>query len=127
MKRRIFISTVTAAGIIAACKPGFAQQQAKTGIELNELLSVTEVPAIAVAGIIDGRQWQRVAGVKSITERVPVTADTLFPAASLSKPVFAWAVRDLVKQEGLTGPNLCRTTPTSGSLAMANSLRLNMP
>ena len=99
MKRRNFISTVTAAGIFAACKPAFAQQQpAKTDIELNELLSVTEVPAIAVAGIIDGRPWQRVAGVKSITERVPVTADTLFPAASLSKPVFAWAVRDLVKQ-----------------------------
>ena len=98
MKRRTFISSVTAAGILATCRSGFAQPQAKTDVELNELLSVTDVPAIAVAGIINGRPWQRVAGVKSVTGRVPVTTDTLFPAASLSKPVFAWAVRDLVKQ-----------------------------
>jgi CubicO group peptidase (beta-lactamase class C family) len=98
MKRRTFISSVTAAGILATSRPGFAQPQAKTDIELNELLSVTDVPAIAVAGIINGRPFQRVAGVKSVTDKVPVIADTLFPAASLSKPVFAWAVRDLVRQ-----------------------------
>ena len=97
MKRRAFISTLTAAGIIALGRPGFARPQAKTDLELNELLSVTEVPAIAVAGIISGRPFQRVAGVKSVTDKVPVTVETLFPAASLSKPVFAWAVRDLVK------------------------------
>lgn len=98
MKRRNFISAVTAAGIFAACKPGIAQSPKKAEVELDELLSVTDVPAIAVAGIIDGRPLQRVAGVKSVTDKVPVSADTLFSAASLSKPVFAWAVRDLVQQ-----------------------------
>ncbi len=98
MKRRTFISTLTAAGIFAACKPGVAQAQVKADIDLVELLSVTEVPAIVVAGTINGRPFQRVAGVKSVTDKVPVTADTYFSAASLSKPVFAWAVRDLVKQ-----------------------------
>lgn len=98
MKRRDFISALSAAGILAAGKPAIPQPQAKTDVELDELLSVTDVPAIAVAGVINGRSWQRVAGVKSVTDKVPVTADTYFPAASLSKPVFAWAVRDLVKQ-----------------------------
>lgn len=98
MKRRTFISTVTAAGALAACKPGIVLSQANAGIELTELLSITDVPAIAVAGIINGRPFQRVAGVKSVSDKLPVTADTYFPAASLSKPVFAWAVRDLVSQ-----------------------------
>lgn len=71
-----------------------------------------------MSGIINGRPLQRVAGVRSVTDKLPVTADTYFPAASLSKPVFAWAVRDLVSQGklewskplqdytdlGLTGP-----------------------
>lgn len=65
---------------------------------MDELLGVTDTPAIAIGGVIDGRPFQRVAGVKSVTDRVPVTADTNFSAASLSKPVFAWAVRDLVRQ-----------------------------
>lgn len=98
MKRRTFISTVSAAGVFAACKPGLAQLQAKAELDLDELLSVTDTPAIAVAGIINGRPFQRVAGVKSVSDKVPITADTYFSAASLSKPVFAWAVRDLVKQ-----------------------------
>lgn len=98
MKRRTFISTTTAAGIFAACKPGIAQPQSKADVEFDELLSVTDTPAIAAAGTINDRPFQRVAGVKSVTDKVPVTADTLFSAASLSKPVFAWAVRDLVKQ-----------------------------
>lgn len=98
MKRRNFIASVTAAGILAAWKPGLAQSQAKTDVELNELLAVTEVPAIAVAGTINGQPFQRLAGVKSTTDRVPVTADTNFPAASLSKPVFAWGVLDLIKK-----------------------------
>ena len=98
MKRRTFISTLTTAGIFAACRPGIAQQRAKTDFDLDELLAVTDTPAIAIGGVIDGRPFQRVAGVKSVTDRVPVTADTNFSAASLSKPVFAWAVRDLVRQ-----------------------------
>lgn len=98
MKRRNFISTITAVGILAACRPVIAQPRQKTNLDLNELLSVTDTPAIAVAGIIDGRPYQSIAGVKAVSDKTPVTADTYFPAASLSKPVFAWAVRDLVAQ-----------------------------
>lgn len=99
MKRRTLLSTLTAAGIAAAFKPAFgAQQQRTSKLDLPSLLAVTEVPAIAVSGIIRGRPVQHLAGVRSVSNRVPITPDTYFPAASLSKPVFAWAVRDLVRQ-----------------------------
>lgn len=99
MKRRNFISAMTAAGLFAAApKRGFAQNRTGTNLDLDVLLAVTEVPAIAVGGIAAGRQIQHVAGVRSVTDRAPLTADTYFSAASLSKPVFAWAVRNLVTQ-----------------------------
>lgn len=101
MKRRAFSSTLALAGAFAVCRPGTAairQPQTKSKLDLDTLLAVTEVPAIAVAGIVDGKPLQYLTGVRSVTDRVPVTNDTYFPAASLSKPVFAWAVRDLVRQ-----------------------------
>lgn len=100
MKRRAFLSTLAAAGVTTTFRPTSAttQSQAKTKLDWDALLAVTQVPAIAVAGIIDGKPFQRFAGVKSAANSVPIKADTWFSAASLSKPVFAWAVRDLVKQ-----------------------------
>jgi CubicO group peptidase (beta-lactamase class C family) len=102
MQRRAFFSTLAAAGVVTACRPAAAavsrQSQAKPTFDLDTLLAVTEVPAIAVAGTIDGKPFQRFAGVGATASKVPVTADTYFPAASLSKPVLAWAVRDLVRQ-----------------------------
>ncbi len=100
MKRRTLLSTLTAAGIATAFRPAFgaAKQQRTRKLDLPSLLAVTEVPAIAVSGIIRGRPVQHLAGVRSVSGRVPITPDTYFPAASLSKPVFAWAVRALVRQ-----------------------------
>ncbi len=65
---------------------------------LEALLAVTEVPGIAIAGVIDSKPFQTFAGVRASVDRVPITSDTWFSAASLSKPVFAWAVRDLVQK-----------------------------
>src|SRR5688572_3796833 len=99
MQRRTFFTTLIGAGVVAAYKPAAATRQqrspAKSKLDLDTLLAVTEVPGIAVAGIINGKPIQIFAGVSSATNRVPVTADTYFPAASLSKPVFAWAVREM--------------------------------
>lgn len=61
------------------------------------MLEVTRVPGVAVAGIKDALPYQLFAGVER-AGGPPITARTRFPAASLSKPVFAWAVQNLVKQ-----------------------------
>lgn len=51
------------------------------------------VPGLAIAVINGGKpSWSRGFGVKKAGEPVPVTTDTLFGAASLSKPVFAYGI-----------------------------------
>ena len=52
------------------------------------MMETTKVPAIAVAGTLDGKPFQLTGNAR---------VDTGFPAASLSKPVFAWAVRALAR------------------------------
>jgi CubicO group peptidase (beta-lactamase class C family) len=61
------------------------------------MLEVTRVPGVAVAGMKDEGPYQLFAGVER-AGGPPVTDRTRFPAASLSKPVFAWAVQSLAKQ-----------------------------
>ena len=99
MRRRTFLSTLTAAGIVTTFRPTIgAAQQRSSKLDLPSLLAVTEVPAISVSGMIRGKPVQHFAGVRAVSDRVPITPDTYFPAASLTKPVFAWAVRNLIRQ-----------------------------
>ena len=66
---------------------------------LNALLDVTSVPGFAVGVLRDGRlAWERYQGVTEAGTRHHVSADTLFPAASLGKPVFAYAALRLAEQ-----------------------------
>lgn len=59
------------------------------------------VPGVSIAVIHEGRiEWARGFGVTG-TGGAPVTANTLFQAASISKPVFALAVLRLVDGEKL--------------------------
>lgn len=57
------------------------------------------VPGVAVA-LVEGGQltWAGEFGVLSARSRAPVTSETIFEAASLSKPVFAYAVLQLVER-----------------------------
>lgn len=60
---------------------------------LPQLMEWAAVPGLAVAIIKDGRlAWSRGFGVKKGGEKDAVTTDTLFGAASLSKPVLAYAI-----------------------------------
>jgi CubicO group peptidase (beta-lactamase class C family) len=72
----------------AAINPPAATFQA----DLPHLMAIAEVPGIAVS-VVHGRRvvWQYQHGVADINTARPVSADTLWPAASLSKPVFALA------------------------------------
>src|SRR5262245_7690466 len=61
------------------------------------LMKEGDVPGLAVALVRNGElAWQRGFGVKSVKTNEPVDDDTVFEAASLSKPVFAYAVLKLV-------------------------------
>lgn len=60
---------------------------------LPRMLEWGNVPGLSVALIADGKlTWSQGFGVKKAGSSEPVTDDTVFGAASLSKPVFAYAV-----------------------------------
>lgn len=60
---------------------------------LPELMEWANVPGMAIATLKDGKlAWSQGFGVTKAGETNPVTADTLFAAASLSKPVLAYAI-----------------------------------
>jgi CubicO group peptidase (beta-lactamase class C family) len=68
-------------------------------VPLEERMQHHRTPGVSIAVIADGRlDWARGFGVRTAGESAPVTDDTLFQAASISKPVFALAVMRLVAQ-----------------------------
>lgn len=70
--------------------------------ELPRLMRIAGVPGAAIA-VVDGGKlaWSRSFGVKNILTRDPVREDTLFEAASMTKPVFAYVVMRLVDEKRL--------------------------
>jgi len=69
---------------------------------LREWLRPAATPGAAVAFIEGGRPAAfACAGVRDLQSRNPITPATVFEAASLSKPVFAWAVLRLAAEGGL--------------------------
>ena len=66
---------------------------------IPEMLDSAEVQGMSLAVIETGQlAWVRGFGVKNAETKAPVTEATIFQAASLSKPVFAFAVFKLVEQ-----------------------------
>ena len=64
-----------------------------------ELLRDATIPGLSLALIRDGKTyWTHAFGVRDEKTGLPVTEDTIFEAASLSKPVFAYGVLKLVDQ-----------------------------
>src|SRR5437773_731069 len=87
-------------------KPSLAPLQTKVKKEqvmarleqsIPPLMKEADVPGLSLALVRDGELvWQHSFGVKNSKTKEPVTDGTLFEAASLSKPVFAYAVLKLV-------------------------------
>lgn len=95
------VAAFALAGLIAGCssipresvdaddKPDFAAMEELVRREMK----AAEVPGLSLAIIRDGEVVYRGAfGVKSVETGEPITIETLFEAASLSKPVFAYFV-----------------------------------
>jgi CubicO group peptidase (beta-lactamase class C family) len=67
--------------------------------DVPELMKKGGVPGLAIAVIRDGKtMWLHGFGMKEVKTGQPVTGETVFEAASLSKPVFAYGVLKLLEQ-----------------------------
>jgi CubicO group peptidase (beta-lactamase class C family) len=67
--------------------------------DLPRLMRIAAVPGLAIAVVEDGRlAWTRGFGVKNVQTGDPVTDETLFEAASMTKPVFAYVAMRLVDE-----------------------------
>jgi CubicO group peptidase (beta-lactamase class C family) len=67
-------------------------------MELVERMRFHKVPGVSIAVIQDGRvEWARGFGVKEAGKSDPVTPETMFQAASISKPITALAALRLVQ------------------------------
>src|SRR6185369_2724669 len=97
MHRRTFVGLMAGAAVCAPGKFTMETRAESKPPDTARMLEVTRVPGVAVAGMKDEQPYQLFAGVER-AGGPPVTHRTFFPAASLSKPVFAWAVQDLAKQ-----------------------------
>jgi len=71
----------------------------ETGIP--DLMEKAEIPGLQIAVVRKGKVvWHKGFGIKNATTNTPVTDETIFEAASLTKPFFAYAVMMMV-DEGL--------------------------
>lgn len=99
---------------------------AKLQTDIPPLLQQADVPGLSIALIRNGKLvWSGAFGVSNADTKKPVDANTVFEAASLSKPVFAYAVMKLV-DEG----KLALDSPLNGYLGnnydVVNDDRINL-
>ena len=97
MNRRMFVGLMAGAAVCSTGRFTTETRAESKPPDVARMLEVTRVPGVAVAGIKEAGPYILFAGVQR-AGGPPVTPGTRFPAASLSKPVFAWAVQNLVKQ-----------------------------
>ena len=64
---------------------------------LPRLLELAAVPGISLASVDEGRVFPKAAGRASLLPRRGVGEETVFEAASLGKPLFAYALLRLVE------------------------------
>ncbi len=78
--------------------PVFIEGDATWTIE--ERMEHYGIPGVSIAVINNGKiEWTKTYGVTDKESKSPVTTETLFQAASISKPVTAYGVLTLVEQE----------------------------
>jgi CubicO group peptidase (beta-lactamase class C family) len=92
---------IIAAGLLAGAAVSAASHPVGSIIDeiTPPLMEEWKVPGVSVALIEDFRvTWTGQYGVKTATDPRPVTAETIFEAASMSKPAYAYVVMHLVKE-----------------------------
>src|SRR5690348_12687861 len=64
--------------------------------DVGQLISLARVPGLSMAVLRNGVASLTTAGVRNARDGAPIDQETIFDAASLSKPVFAYAVLQLI-------------------------------
>jgi CubicO group peptidase (beta-lactamase class C family) len=100
MKFVRFLAGLCAAIIFSSCtQPGKVATETEEPLPVAEILKAGVVPGAALARIAGGQvTGVEVYGVANAKTGAPVTPDTIFEAASLSKPVFTYAVMKMVER-----------------------------
>lgn len=106
-KRMIFVSTLILLGfLLSACGmgqvvPADSPDEVAQRLDpvIQNLMSRSRVPGTAVALVHNGEvTWAQVYGLADKEIGTPVTPETVFQAASVSKAVSAWGVMKLVEE-----------------------------
>ncbi len=105
-RRDFLLSSTIAAGAVA--RPAVAVRCVEGGdrawippeeflADLPRIMNLASVPGLSIAVVEDGTvAWTRAIGFANADTKTPVAADSVFPAASLGKPVFSYVVQKLV-------------------------------
>jgi len=94
------------------------------GWTIQERMKFYKVPGVSIAVINDFKvEWARGYGVKDIETNEPVTTETLFQAASISKPVTAMTALKRVEQGKISLDQNVNDKLTSWKLLITNSPR----
>lgn len=92
---------------------------------IPQLMAAADVPGLSIALIRDAELvWHKGFGLRNTVTKSPVTDDIVFEAASLSKPVFAYAVLKLV-DSGILDLDTPLTKYLPGSYDVGDDARLN--
>jgi CubicO group peptidase (beta-lactamase class C family) len=127
-----FLLAVNPAAMVSLCAWLCAIGSGPTqAADLEQLLRDGRVPGLSYALIRDGQIAEtRAIGVGDVSTGTPIDADTIFEAASLSKPVFAYAVLQLIDQGVLSldtplskyVPDYVTDDPRAASITVRNVL-----
>jgi CubicO group peptidase (beta-lactamase class C family) len=113
VRTSIFLALATSLSLaprLQSQTPATDPSVAKLESDIPDLMKKAQIPGLSIAVIRNGKtSWLKSFGVRDTKTNAPVTADTVFNAASLSKPVFAYGVLKLVDQ-GKIGLDVPLTT-----------------
>ncbi|HTH53683.1 MAG TPA: serine hydrolase [Edaphobacter sp.] len=99
MLRRVIAAALYLTTLSHAQQPDTKAAIAALSRDIPNLMQQADIPGLSIALIENDRiAWLRSFGTVDPANGTPVTDHTLFSAASLSKPVFAYAVLQLVDQ-----------------------------
>jgi CubicO group peptidase (beta-lactamase class C family) len=130
------LGACAAAFLTSACGtiPPTARPAAMTADALRavpRLMDEAIVPGMQIGVISGGRIETRSFGVRDVQTGAPVTDDTVFEAASLSKPVLAYAVLRLAStgRIDLDAPvaSYCRASPAPWPSSRRGSSSVTLP
>ncbi len=75
-----------------------ASREAQLGNDIPALMAKADIPGLSIAVIRGGKTvWTGAFGLRDESAKLPVDGDTVFNVASLTKPVFTYAVLKLVE------------------------------